>query len=65
MVQKAPFILFFIFLTLSCDKDDSQHQRYEPIPVNIAVPAVFSQLLPEHDHERYRADEPVRTRCEK
>ncbi len=47
MVQKAPFILFFIFLTLSCDKDDSQHQRYEPIPVNIAVPAVFSQLLPE------------------
>ena len=27
--------------------------------------ATLSQLLPEHDHERYRADEPVRTRCAK
>jgi len=46
MLRNLPFILFFIFFTLSCDTDEGQNQGYEPTPVNIAVPAIFSQLLP-------------------
>ena len=47
MLRKVPFILFFILCTLSCDTEQEQNQGYEPTPVNIAVPAIFSQLLPE------------------
>ena len=46
MVRNLPFILFFILCTLSCDTEQGQEQGYEPTPVNIAVPAIFSQLLP-------------------
>ena len=46
MIQKILFIFCLLCITLSCGEDDNQNQGYSPTPVNIAVPAVFSQLLP-------------------
>ncbi len=46
MIQKILFIFCLLYITLSCGEDDNQNQGYSPTPVNIAVPAVFSQLLP-------------------
>ncbi len=46
MIQKIPFIFCLLCIAISCGEDDNQNQGYSPRPVNIAVPAIFSQLLP-------------------
>ena len=46
MIQKILFIFCLLCIAISCGEDDNQNQGYSPRPVNIAVPAIFSQLLP-------------------
>jgi len=59
MTQKILFIFCLLCIAISCGEDDNQNQGYSPTPVNIAVPAIFSQLLPapeipanNHSHKR-------------
>ncbi len=46
MTQKILFIFCLLCIAISCGEDDNENQGYSPTPVNIAVPAIFSQLLP-------------------